>query len=232
MDDSKSLVYTLSIEGPRWLSSWCRRKGGRPWVIAVPLGGRGHRRLLVAPAVMGLALAVAACGGGAPKVASLGTSTTPVPTTAEASGGPSSSGGALVEYARCMRSHGVLSFPEPASLGAPDAIRAFKGEIAQSVGSLASSPRFEAAQRACAKYYGPPTTSSPQVSPQEMQKLLAVSRCMRAHGVPNFPDPDPTTGQLNAPAGISKNSPQVLAALRACRSLGQAAGLGPPNTGQ
>jgi hypothetical protein len=131
-----------------------------------------------------------------------------------------------------MRSHGVLTFPEPASLGAPGAIRAFKGEIVRSVGSLASSPTFQSAHRACAKYYGPPTTSPPPVSPQEMRKLLAVSRCMRAHGVPSFPDPNPVTGDMTTPGGISRSSPTVLAALRACSSLGRAAGLGPPNTGQ
>jgi hypothetical protein len=53
---------------------------------------------------------------------------------------------------------------------------------------------------------------------------------MRDHGIPNFPDPTPA-GELNAPAGLSKNSPQALAALRACLSLGLAAGLGPPTPG-
>jgi hypothetical protein len=48
--------------------------------------------------------------------------------------GGTAPGGALVEYARCMRAHGVSSFPEPGSLSAPDAIRNFKGEIVQAVG--------------------------------------------------------------------------------------------------
>ncbi len=95
----------------------------------------------------------------------------------------------------------------------------------------ASSAKFQAAQRVCAKFYGSPTTSPPQVGPQEMQKLLAVSRCMRAHGVPTYPDPNPTPDEMGAPAGISENSPTVLAALRACASLGRAAGLEPPNPG-
>jgi hypothetical protein len=201
---------------------------------ALVTGGPGRRKpVLVAAAVIGLALAAAACGGGPAKagVASLGTTTTAVPTSAAATGG-SSPGGALVEYARCMRSHGVLSFPEPGSLAAPGAIRAFKGQVSQSVASLASSPKFQAAQRACAKYYGPPPTSPPQVSPQEIQKLLAVSRCMRAHGVPDFPDPNPITGDMTPPAGISRTSPTVLAALQACTPLARAAGLGAPNTGQ
>jgi hypothetical protein len=205
--------------------------------------GRRRRLLLVAPAVIGLAVITAACGGGSPRaaVASLGTTTTTVPTTAAATGGSapgpsatgaSAPGGALVQYARCMHSHGVPSFPQPGSLAAPGAIRDFKGEIVRAVGSLGSSPRFHAAQRACAKYYGPTPAPAPQVSPQEMRKLLAVSRCMRAHGVTDFPDPNPTTGAMDPPPGLNRTSPLVLAALSACSSLGKAAGLGPPNTGK
>jgi hypothetical protein len=52
---------------------------------------------------------------------------------------------------------------------------------------------------------------------------------MRAYGVPTFPDPNPTTGELNAPAGIDRGSSQVVVALQACRSLGEAAGLWPPS---
>lgn len=206
----------------------------------------GLRRPLfgIGLAVMGLALAVAGCGGGPPEagVASVRTTTTSTASTASsapagvASGssatGGSAPGGALVEYARCMRAHGVSSFPEPGSLAAPGAIRAFKGEVVQSVGSLGSSPVFQAAQRACARYYGPPPTRAPAVSAEEMQKLLAVSRCMRAHGVSAFPDPDPITGAVDPPASIVRNSPVVIAALRACAALGRAAGLGPPTTGQ
>jgi hypothetical protein len=189
---------------------------------------RSRRAAFLAPAV-GLALATAACGGGAPEagVASLSTTTTTSASAAATSG--SSSGGELGQYATCMRSHGVLNFPD--SFGSSAAIKAAKGQMAQISESEASSPIFQAAQRACAKYYGPPTTSPTHVSTQEMQRLLAVSRCMRTHGVLNFPDPNPTTGELSTPAGIDKNSPQVLAALRACQSLGRAAGLGPPNTG-
>jgi hypothetical protein len=55
-----------------------------------------------------------------------------------------------------------------------------------------SSPEFQASVRVCAKY-APPRTA-PAGRPQEMQELLAVSRGMRAHGVPDFPHPNPTTG--------------------------------------
>jgi hypothetical protein len=232
---------------------WSHLNGGRAGSTETRPGGAGRRPLLFGVLfVIGLAFAASACGGSSPRasVASVATTTSAVPTTpssggqssgseasgSEASGSQSSgslsSGGALVEYARCMRSHGVVSFPEPASLGAAGAIRAFKGQVAASVAALASSPEFQHAQRACAKYYGPATTSAPHVTPQEMRKLLAVSRCMRAHGVPNFPDPNPTTGEMSTPAGLSRDSTTVVAALRACSPLARAAGLGPPNTGQ
>jgi hypothetical protein len=188
-----------------------------------------RRLLLVAPAVMGLALSATACGGGSPSgVASLGTTTTAAPATARSAGG-SAAGSPLVEYARCMRSHGVLNFPDAATFGSPDGIKAAKSQMVQVSRSEASTPTFQAAQRACAEYYGPPTTVT-QVSAVELRKLLAVSRCMRAHGVPTFPDPNPTTGAMNPPASIDKSSPQVIAALEACSSLGEAAGLGPPST--
>ena len=217
---------------------WSHLNGGRAGPTDTRPGGPGRRPLLFAVLfVIGLAFAASACGGSSPRasVASVATTTSAVPTTPSSgsqSSGSQSSGGALVEYFRCMRSHGVVSFPEPASLGAPGAIRAFKGQVAASVAALASSPEFQHAQRACAKYYGPPTTPAPHVTPQEMRKLLAVSRCMRAHGVPNFPDPNPTTGEMSTPAGLSRDSPTVVAALRACTPLARAAGLGPPNTGQ
>jgi hypothetical protein len=194
-------------------------------------GGLVRRRLLlVTPVVVGLALVTSACGGGSPNagVAGLSTTTTAAPVATGVTSSVSS-GGSLVEFATCMRSHGVSNFPDSASLGSSASIKAAKGEISRITNIEGSSSTFEAATRACAKYA--PTTAPPQhVSPQEMQKLLAVSRCMRTHGVPNFPDPNPTTGALNNPAGIDKNSPQVLAALQACRSLGEAAGLGPPST--
>jgi hypothetical protein len=198
----------------------------------MPLAGPSQRWLqLVGPAVIGLALATCACGGGSTAgVASLGTTTTAAPAAAAAKAASGSAAGSpLAEYATCMRSHGVLNFPGPASFGSSDGIRAAKGQMVQVSRSEGSSPTFQAAQRACAQYDGPPTTSQ-QISALELRKLLAVSRCMRSHGVPNFPDPNPTTGAMNPPASVDRSSPQVIAALRACSSLGEAAGLGPPST--
>jgi hypothetical protein len=68
------------------------------------------------------------------------------------------------------------------------------------------------------------------MSEQEIQARLALARCARSHGVPNFPDPNPTTGEITLPAGLTKTSPQLLAAAQACRSLVIASGLSVPGT--
>ncbi|HUB70004.1 MAG TPA: hypothetical protein VL984_06245 [Acidimicrobiales bacterium] len=178
-------------------------------------------------AVACICLVAAACGGAAHSaaVASIGTTTTTAsgqPLAAAASGG-GAAGGALLEYALCMRSHGVPDFPaDPASPAAAAAMKAIK--------EGGGSPTVQSARRACLQY-SPVSPPARRASPQEIQKLLLVSRCMRSHDVPNFPDPNPDTGDFVIPPGLTKNSPTVVAALRACYSLGRAAGLGPPNTG-
>ena len=52
-------------------------------------------------------------------------------------------------------------------------------------------------------------------------QLLAFAKCVRAHGVPAFPDPQAVNGHINFPhaAGqIDPSSPVVTAAMAACRS--------------
>jgi hypothetical protein len=49
---------------------------------------------------------------------------------------------------------------------------------------------------------------------------LAFARCMRAHGIPAFPDPDGGTGHLGPGSGIDPASPRFQAALNGpCKSL-------------
>jgi hypothetical protein len=49
-------------------------------------------------------------------------------------------------------------------------------------------------------------------------RLERFSQCMRAHGEPNFPDPD-AQGRFQLPAGMSTTSSQFQAAQEACKSL-------------
>jgi len=67
-----------------------------------------------------------------------------------------------------------------------------------------------------------------------MAQAVAYGRCMRSHGVPDFPDPTPSQGggvafQINGGSGsdLNHNNPRFKAADHACRSL-LAGGVQPP----
>jgi hypothetical protein len=133
-------------------------------------------------AVVVLALLAAACGGRSPSPAG--------------SGSPSSVSGqantpSAVAYSSCMRAHGVPNFPDPTSSGAIP-----KGS-AQEFG--VSSSQYHTAQTACAGLV-PVSVGSmqqceedgvcpPALVQQALNLMRRYARCMRAHGVPNWPDP-------------------------------------------
>ncbi len=188
------------------------RRRRRPATGALSGGPSGRLRLLlVAPTVIGLALAGAACDGGSPKasVARLTTTTTAVVAGAAATGGPSDR--EFVIYAACMRSHGVLSFPDdPAS----PAIRALK------VSGAMSSPEFQSAVRACEKYahHGTPP---PQITAADQADYLKAAVCMRNHGISGFPDPVFSNGNVNfpIPQGMNTSSTPFRHAREVCEVL-------------
>ena len=132
---------------------------------------------------------------------------------AAACGGSSSSAtlktGAL-GFSQCMRSNGVSRFPDPDTSGA------IPKEGLQQLG--VSGSRFQAAQSAC-RHLLPNGGSGPTAAQVQQVKGLSLSfaRCVRAHGVPNFPDPD-SSGRIPDPAtaGINQGSPKFEAANQAC----------------
>jgi hypothetical protein len=97
-----------------------------------------------------------------------------------------------VAFARCIRSHGVPSFADPkvtgqtVRMGSPRTIE---------------SPVFQSAMHSCQRLLpkGPPSSGLP--SSQAQARMLAVSACMRKHGISGFPDP--STSPPSSPAGNS-----------------------------
>ena len=81
-----------------------------------------------------------------------------------------------VHYASCLRAHGVPNFPDPSG-----------GGIQIPNGVNPSSPAFEHAQAACQSLM--PGGRIGRATGQEKQTMLALSQCMRNHGVSGFPDP-------------------------------------------
>ena len=117
-------------------------------------------------------------------------------TACGASSGPSdgaSAGSApRVDFAQCMRSHGVPNFSDPTRVGS-DAV--------SKVGANPQSPASEAAQRSCERLVPGGGSSSGHAPAQAMAQALRVSRCMRAHGISGFPDP--ATSPPSSLAGYS-----------------------------
>ena len=109
-----------------------------------------------------------------------------------------------------MRSSGVPGFPDPSSSGA------MPKESLQQLG--VGVARFQSAQRACVHLL-PNGGRPPSLSEAERIRALslAFARCVRAHGVPNFPDPD-STGRIPGAAsvGIDQGAPKFQAANDAC----------------
>jgi hypothetical protein len=79
-------------------------------------------------------------------------------------------------------------------------------------------------------------TSSRPSSASSGSGALAFANCMRANGVPNFPDPQPGGGELfEIPAGANPAAPPFRAARAKCQKLlpnGGASGSGPPPSDQ
>jgi hypothetical protein len=151
----------------------------------------------------------AGCGGTTGSgVAHLETSTAPATTRTSTVSGSRSP----VAYARCMRSHGVPTFPDPNS----------KGHLSSSNIPNLNSPQYRKAQEVCrpllpegyTEQGGSPTGGS--LTPQQQAQFLKYARCMRAHGLPNFPDP--TSSGLTL-SGIDPNSPPFQTAQKVCSSL-------------
>jgi hypothetical protein len=155
-----------------------------------------------------LAPLAAGCGSNKPTT----NTTTSSGSAASAAQNPAT---AAYEYARCIRAHGIPSFPDPQV-----SVTQGRGEISQRVPASAGlSPKFPAAQKACRGILPPPSNSGGSEDQARRPYLLALARCMRSHGIAGFPDPD-RTGQLSlqmiSAAGIDFHSQEFLNAGLAC----------------
>lgn len=135
-----------------------------------------------------------------------------------------------LKFAQCIRAHGVPNFPDPGGNGSggieiQQGSRAGSGSTEKVNGVPVNGATFQTAMKACASYLpngGHPTAAQ---TAKAKAQALAMSRCMRTHGVPNFPDPSFQTGPNGGigvrigGAGIDPNSPSFQAASKACGSI-------------
>ena len=119
-----------------------------------------------------------------------------------------------------MRSHGVADFPDPDSKGR---IRITGGMTADGkrTGLDPNSPQWQKAMTSCKQFA--PNGGEPDAKAQAaaIKQMLAFATCMRAHGVPKFPDPQVAQGgaikQTMKPGdGLDPASPTFQAAQTTC----------------
>ena len=162
-------------------------------------------------AAIAAATVIAACGSSSPSSAGL---TSPNQAQAQRD---------ILNFARCMRSHGVSNFPDDLdSHNVP--------------GINPSSPAFKTAQTTCQHLL--PVKTPPPSAPSEQThtKLLRLSNCLRAHGYPSIPDPKPNpppsqSSQYNTlygegdywigiPRSIDAHGAAFVRTARACHATG------------
>lgn len=133
--------------------------------------GLVRRNLWISLAALNCAVALAACGS----------SHKPSGKTGSETHSPA------LEFATCMRAHGVPSFPDPTAGG---------GGFDLDPGINPQSPAFTAARRACAQL-APGGAGGAQATASQFLAALKFARCMRVNGFPSFPDPT----RVDAPPG-------------------------------
>jgi hypothetical protein len=165
-------------------------------------------RIVVAVVAAGLGPLVAGCGsgGGSAGVANVASSTDSAAAPAQ---------NRALAYAGCMRSNGVLDYPDPNSSGGTDKSRVTAAE------SAVGSSRFDAALNAC-KHLLPSSPSGP--TPAEVQRAMnamaTFARCMRSHRVTNWPDPSLDAGRPTFDIhSIDYKAPPISTAIHDCQHL-------------
>ena len=162
-----------------------------------------RRRVLTALAVIATVALISGCGSSAP---------------ATGSGGGISTAAAhqqAVRFAECIRTNGVSEFPDP------DA----SGQFAYGIPSYSSplnpsSAAWQHAIGAC-KNLEPAEFMPTSFTPTQLSARLKFAQCVRANGVPDFPDPTATGPLVDVSNGSS--IPGLHATIQKCIRLNPAA---------
>jgi len=192
------------------------------------------RRGLAAALAVALLGSLVACGdgsGGADDttlpVAAGASSETPDADADEEADADLDAEDAMLEYAQCMREHGV-DMPDPEPGGGGIRIN----------GEGLSREQMQAAEAACQKWMdmAEPADGGRELTEEEKQSFLDMAACMRERGY-NFPDPvfdggrvtQKIEGEKGSPAGPGPDDPAFRKDMEECSAE---AGLEPPETNE
>jgi hypothetical protein len=159
-----------------------------------------NRRALAVLALAAMVGLISACGS----------------TTAQAGGSGGGSGTAAaheqaVKFAECIRSNGVTAFPDPNASG-----QFAYGIPSESSPLNPSSPAWKQAIGAC-KSLEPSEFMPTSFTPAQLSARLKFAQCVRANGVPSFPDPTAHGPLVDVQGGSS--IPGLHAAIQKCIHL-------------
>lgn len=181
----------------------CRRASNAAMIMHTNLTPFA-RRIASAATTIGVCLIAAGCGTSSPH----GAATSPSVTAQQ------------LAFAKCVRAHGVPSFPDPgtSASGPENSIGGI--EIPTSINM--QSPAFHAAWNDCQGLIAVRLSpqGKPSVTPAMKASLIAHAQCMRTHGVPGYQDPTfPASGGIAfTDAGTNPQSPAYKHAVGVCAS--------------
>jgi hypothetical protein len=116
-----------------------------------------------------------------------------------------------------MRDNGLPSFPDPVA----QADGSFRLQRPPGVSPSALDDALESCKSEAKALGIDSGSAAPDTGAQD--QLLELSRCMRANGIPEFPDPKPGSDVLSGLHGLFEDfdldSPRVAKALQSCQSI-------------
>ena len=163
-------------------------------------------RARTVPALLACAVMLAASAA----LAGCGAASRPPAGGTQAAGTADSSITTLIQ---CYRQHGDPAFPDPTY------------DPSDGRWHFAVSPNSApASTRAACQRLMPNMTASPPVPQAQFQQLVRLAECIRQHGVPAWPDPDPD-GAYGLPRSLQQKTPAFARAATACQRLMPSGGL-------
>jgi hypothetical protein len=176
-------------------------------------------------AALAMIAVVAGCGSGSASTSGGGNSTA---TASVGSGSSAASGVATirakaVKFAECMRNNGINGFPDPNASGELTIENVVNGTSIDT-----NSATWNQALSTC-RNLEPAGFTGHHRNAQQQRGALAFAQCIRANGVPDFPDPSPDQPMIDTRRIPSTNQPGGMSALHAamarCRGDAAAAGV-------
>ena len=113
-----------------------------------------------------------------------------------------------LKFSQCMREQGLTWFPDPGA----------DGGLKVSVPEGTDQARVTKAEQACQAYAPGANQNGTRLGDEDLTKLRRMSQCIRDHGFPKYPDPDPFGGVRidSASAGFDPEDPAFRKARQDC----------------